>query len=213
MCSKVPVAFLLLGVAVVFSAPPPPYHATKAPVQYEYQYAVSDEYAGLDYGQTESRNGYETTGSYHVLLPDGRVQRVQYSVVGDQGYDADVTYEGEAKEYQPAPKYEKPAPSYHHAPEYHPRPSYHAAPVYHQAPVYGARHYGGARARTYNLQKATEAPLAEAEEAAAEEPAAVEEAEEVAEEVEEEAAKAEEAEPEAEAAAEGGEEAYVQDAE
>ncbi|XP_037076934.1 cuticle protein 7-like [Pollicipes pollicipes] len=136
MCSKVPVAFLLLGVAVVFSAPPPPYHATEAPVQYEYQYAVSDEYAGLDYGQTESRNGYETTGSYHVLLPDGRVQRVQYSVVGDQGYDADVTYEGEAKEYQPAPKYAKPAPSYHHAPEYHPRPSYHAAPVYHQAPVY-----------------------------------------------------------------------------
>ncbi|XP_037076941.1 pro-resilin-like [Pollicipes pollicipes] len=104
MCSKVPIAFLLLGAAVVFSAPPPPYHATKAPVQYEYQYAVSDEYAGLDYGQTESRNGYETTGSYHVLLPDGRVQRVQYSVVGDQGYDADVTYEGEAKEYQPAPK-------------------------------------------------------------------------------------------------------------
>ncbi|XP_037076939.1 cuticle protein 7-like [Pollicipes pollicipes] len=201
MCSKVPVAFLLLGAAVVFSAPPPPYHATEAPVQYEYQYAVSDEYAGLDYGQTESRNGYETTGSYHVLLPDGRVQRVQYSVVGDQGYDADVTYEGEAKEYQPAPNYEKPAPSYHHA------------PVYHQVPAYGARHYGGARARSYNLQKATEAPLAEAEEAAADEPAAVEEAEEVVEEMEEEVAEVEEAEPEVEATAEGGEEAYQQDAE
>ena len=60
--------------------------------------------------QNESRNGDKTTGSYYVLLPDGRVQTVTYSVDGYGGYVADVTYSGEAK-YPEAPKY-KPAPSY-----------------------------------------------------------------------------------------------------
>ena len=51
-----------------------------------------------------------TQGSYYVSLPDGRLQKVAYSVSGDGGYVADVTYEGvaqypEAKPYVPAPAY------------------------------------------------------------------------------------------------------------
>ena len=35
-------------------------------------------------------------GMYYVLLPDGRLQKTVYTVNGDEGYVAHVTYEGEA---------------------------------------------------------------------------------------------------------------------
>ena len=88
---------------------PAPSYASE-PASYSYQWAVKDDYSNNNYGQTETRNGDKTTGSYSVLLPDGRTQTVTYSVDGYGGYVADVTYEGEAK-YPEAPKY-KPAPSY-----------------------------------------------------------------------------------------------------
>ncbi|XP_042239515.1 cuticle protein 18.6-like [Homarus americanus] len=83
------------------------------PPQYNSQYVVRDDYSGNDFGHEESRDGYNTQGTYFVLLPDGRVQRVTYYVDGDSGYVAEVTYEGEAQypAYQPAP-----APSYRPAP-------------------------------------------------------------------------------------------------
>ena len=80
-----------------YHGPPPPHHA---PPHYDYAYAVKAEstkpfYAPLDYGQTESRDGYKTHGAYHVLLPDGRVQTVTYTVADDQsGFVADVKYSG-----------------------------------------------------------------------------------------------------------------------
>jgi len=51
-----------------------------------------------------------TTGSYRVPLPDGRVQVVNYRA-DENGYVADVKYEGEAKypEYKPASSYSAPA--------------------------------------------------------------------------------------------------------
>merc|ERR1712212_351659 len=67
------------------------------PASYSFNWAVKDDYTNNNYGQDESRNGYETSGSYYVALPDGRLQRVAYSVNGDGGYVADVTYEGEAQ--------------------------------------------------------------------------------------------------------------------
>ena len=93
-------------------APAPSYK--EEPAQYAYQYAVADDYSGANFGQNEERNGYATTGSYRVALPDGRTQIVTYTVADAySGYVADVRYEGEAKyePYNPKPAYApKPAP-------------------------------------------------------------------------------------------------------
>merc|ERR1712156_912668 len=70
------------------------------PPVYSYQYGVSDDYSGANFQQTESRDGYLTSGSYTVSLPDGRVQTVKYTDNGD-GIVQDVTYEG-VPQYGPA---------------------------------------------------------------------------------------------------------------
>ena len=78
----------------------------------------------------ENRDGYATSGSYSVNLPDGRIQTVTYTVADAySGYVADVSYSGEAN-YAAAPAY-KAAPAYAPA-----RPVYAAAPVYKAAPAY-----------------------------------------------------------------------------
>ncbi|XP_037791968.1 cuticle protein 19-like [Penaeus monodon] len=78
-----------------------------APAKYDFNYAVNDPPSGNDFGHQEARDGPNTQGSYYVLLPDGRLQRVTYTVNGDSGYVADVTYEGDAtpRPYTPAPQY------------------------------------------------------------------------------------------------------------
>ncbi|CAL4142093.1 unnamed protein product, partial [Meganyctiphanes norvegica] len=126
-------------------APAPSYHAP-APSHhkptyeekahpYEYTYAVKDDYTGNDFGHKETSNGDGTvSGSYRVLLPDGRTQIVTYTADHYNGYQAEVHYEGEAHYSEHTPSYKAPAPSYHApAPSYHaPDPSYHApAPSYH----------------------------------------------------------------------------------
>jgi len=58
---------------------------------------VQDDYSKVNFGAGESREGYATSGSYYVTLPDGRLQKVSYSVDGEGGYVADVSYEGEAQ--------------------------------------------------------------------------------------------------------------------
>ena len=54
------------------------------------QWEVSDPEGNNLYERTD---GSFTYGSYVVLLPDGRTQRVDYTVNGDDGYVANVTYE------------------------------------------------------------------------------------------------------------------------
>nr|XP_040573930.1 cuticle protein 7-like [Lepeophtheirus salmonis] len=112
---------------------PAPYHPAPSykedPTVYQYQYAVSDEYAGLNFGADEARDGYSTQGKYSVALPDGRILTVTFNVaVAYSGYIADVTYSGEAKyePYRPSPAYYKPVPVYYGAPA-----SYRSAPIYH----------------------------------------------------------------------------------
>ena len=62
---------------------------------YKYNYAVVDEYSGVDFGANEGRDGYATQGEYRVLLPDCRTQVVKYNTVDAySGNIADVTYEG-----------------------------------------------------------------------------------------------------------------------
>lgn len=41
----------------------------------------------------EQRDGDLATGEYHVLLPDGRTQKVQYEA-DSNGYRPMITYEG-----------------------------------------------------------------------------------------------------------------------
>merc|ERR1712071_336388 len=95
---------------------------------YEFAYAVKDDYYN-DYSHQESSdgNGY-VSGSYQVLLPDGRVQYVNYKADDYTGYVADVTYSGEAKAYDYKPAYKAaayPAPAYKAAA--YPAPAYKAA--------------------------------------------------------------------------------------
>ena len=57
---------------------------------YNFEYTVQDEESGSDFGQQESREGDNTSGSYYVLMPDGRMQIVNYSVAADTGYVVDI---------------------------------------------------------------------------------------------------------------------------
>ncbi|MPC52101.1 Pro-resilin [Portunus trituberculatus] len=76
-------------------APSPKYGNPEPPKKpvYNFEWAVKDDYAGLHFGQNEKRDGYNTDGTYHVLLPDGRVQKVEYKVEKGSGYIATVEYE------------------------------------------------------------------------------------------------------------------------
>lgn len=52
----------------------------------------------VEFGHRETRDGDEAMGSYHVLLPDGRTQIVEYTA-DQNGYQPKVTYQ-EAKNGQ-----------------------------------------------------------------------------------------------------------------
>ncbi|XP_042858891.1 pro-resilin-like [Penaeus japonicus] len=65
--------------------------------KYDFNWAVKHEDSGNDFGHQEARNGDHTQGSYYVQLPDGRLQTVRYVVDGDDGYVAEVNYDGEAR--------------------------------------------------------------------------------------------------------------------
>merc|ERR1712080_131320 len=124
-----------MGTPPSYSAPAykAPAYSDAAPA-YQYDYAVKDDYSGVDFGHNEARDGYNTQGSYYVQLPDGRLQKVTYTVKGDEGYVAHVEYVGEAAydDYKPASTYEKPV--YKPAP-YKPAPAY-KEPAYKPAPAY-----------------------------------------------------------------------------
>merc|ERR1719422_264554 len=95
---------VLAGCMVAVSAAPrpdgPPVYGPKPvapykepevfpPQPYEYKYGVADDYSKIQ-------------GSYKIALPDGRIQIVSY-VSDENGYQADVTYEGEPVYPAPPP--------------------------------------------------------------------------------------------------------------
>ncbi|XP_046657054.1 cuticle protein 18.6-like [Daphnia pulicaria] len=131
--------------APAYSAPAyssPSYETQYAAQPYSFDWAVKEagsynDYshsADLDYSHSESSDGKVTTGTYRVVLPDGRTQIVNYRA-DSYGYTADVKYEGDAK----YPEYK--AASYN-APSYS-APRAYASPVYKApaAPVYAAPSY------------------------------------------------------------------------
>merc|ERR1712168_1469689 len=97
---------------------PEPYHEEKAPPKpFAYEYGGADDY-GRHYAKTETQDEYGVVqGEYRVELPDGRTQIVTYHADHENGFVADVKYEGEAHPEEP-----------YHPPKHHPAP-YHPAPA------------------------------------------------------------------------------------
>ncbi|XP_047486120.1 cuticle protein 18.6-like [Penaeus chinensis] len=115
------VALAAVASAVPRPDSPPVYgaHPTyKQPgMPFDFSYAVRD-YSGNNYAHAQTSDGHVTSGSYSVALPDGRTEIVEFTADHDNGYVANVAYEGEAS-------YPAPVPSYHPSPSYHaPAPSY-----------------------------------------------------------------------------------------
>lgn len=59
---------------------------------YEFEWDVNDLETGNVYSHVESSDGTVAMGEYRVLLPDGRLQVVQFIDRG-RGYEATVTYQ------------------------------------------------------------------------------------------------------------------------
>ena len=64
---------------------------------YSFGYSVEDAQSYNNFGHQESNDGKVVTGSYRVLLPDGRTQIVNYRVDAYSGFVAQVTYQGTAR--------------------------------------------------------------------------------------------------------------------
>merc|ERR550539_706726 len=147
--SSLLIASSMAAPAVVPSAyaPPAPYHPAPAPYHEEklppqpfaYEYGGADEY-GRHFAKTESQEEYGVVqGEYRVELPDGRVQIVSYHADHENGFIADVRYEGEAHPepvYKAAPVVAHPVA--HHA--VHPVAHHAVHPVAHHAVHPVARH-------------------------------------------------------------------------
>ncbi|RZF32538.1 hypothetical protein LSTR_LSTR011317 [Laodelphax striatellus] len=72
-------------------------HYQDEPVNYEFYYEVVEPQYYLEFGHKESRQGEVARGSYHVLLPDGRTQLVEYQA-DENGYRPTVTYQQKAQQ-------------------------------------------------------------------------------------------------------------------
>lgn len=71
---------------------------------YEFQFRVDDPDTYNRYEIKETGEPDIVTGSYSIDLPDGRTQVVSYQVHPDRGYEATVTYQGDAQ-YPDTPNY------------------------------------------------------------------------------------------------------------
>ncbi|CAB4059625.1 unnamed protein product [Lepeophtheirus salmonis] len=86
-----------------YPPPPPP---PPPPAKYAYSYAVLDDESGVDIAADELAENGAVSGSYKVVLPDGRIKTVTYTVEGDSGFVADVQFETTpAPAPAPYPKY------------------------------------------------------------------------------------------------------------
>ncbi|XP_071749607.1 cuticle protein 19.8-like [Lepeophtheirus salmonis] len=118
MFAKILIACLAVNIALVASAPnPPPSYSSYPPppppppaqVSYGYNYGVVDDESGVNMSADELAENGVVSGSYKVVLPDGRMKIVTYTVEGDSGFVADVQFEAApvpaAAALPPYPKY------------------------------------------------------------------------------------------------------------
>ncbi|XP_037076319.1 cuticle protein 7-like [Pollicipes pollicipes] len=70
---------------------------------HQFAYAVNDHYSGLVFSHNENSDTKVVQGYFSVNLPDGQVQHVKYTAdnQGYGGYNAEVTYDGEAQYPEP----------------------------------------------------------------------------------------------------------------
>lgn len=63
------------------------------PANYEYNYEVqAGDESGAEFGHQETREDDFAQGEYHVLLPDGRMQIVEYEA-DEEGFRPRIRYE------------------------------------------------------------------------------------------------------------------------
>ncbi|KAL1494979.1 hypothetical protein ABEB36_010475 [Hypothenemus hampei] len=65
----------------------------ETPQPYGYQYKVDSPSSRTVFGQEETGDAQgRVNGNYYVLLPDGRLMNVEYSVVGESGFVPKITF-------------------------------------------------------------------------------------------------------------------------
>ncbi|XP_050680245.1 uncharacterized histidine-rich protein DDB_G0274557-like isoform X2 [Leptidea sinapis] len=70
------------------------HHHHEPGMPFDFAYAVNED--GNDYSHNAISDGDITRGEYRVALPDGRTQVVKYTADWKNGFNAQVSYEGEA---------------------------------------------------------------------------------------------------------------------
>merc|ERR1712008_598655 len=113
---KLLTAVTLLAVAAAQYAPAPAYKPVEklAPQPYAYEYGVADDYSKNNFKKAETQDAYgNVAGSFTIALPDGRIQPTTYTADHENGFIAEVTYEG-TPVYPPEPAggYGHPAAAY-----------------------------------------------------------------------------------------------------
>eukprot|EP00091_Calanus_sinicus_P006815 TRINITY_DN1757_c0_g1_i5.p1 TRINITY_DN1757_c0_g1~~TRINITY_DN1757_c0_g1_i5.p1 ORF type:complete len:124 (-),score=37.28 TRINITY_DN1757_c0_g1_i5:149-520(-) len=108
-------------IAVAAAAPagppaygPPAYEEKLPPQPFAYEYGVADDYSKANFKKAETQDAYgNVAGSFTIALPDGRIQTTTYTADHENGFIAEVTYEG-TPVYPPEPAggYGHPAPAY-----------------------------------------------------------------------------------------------------
>ncbi|XP_049873319.1 cuticle protein 10.9-like [Pectinophora gossypiella] len=82
------------------TAAPAPQDAEGPPMPYEYKYDVEDQEKALFFGANESGDAQgKVAGGYKVLLPDGRLMSVEYTVDGDSGFVPKISFEDNANPF------------------------------------------------------------------------------------------------------------------
>ncbi|XP_045448364.1 uncharacterized protein LOC123656748 [Melitaea cinxia] len=95
-------ALVLVCVSMhVSSAPAPaPQEENYPPMPYEYKYDVEDQEKLLYFGANEASDAQgKVLGGYRVLLPDGRLMSVEYTVEGDSGFVPIIKFENNANPF------------------------------------------------------------------------------------------------------------------
>ncbi|KAJ0176746.1 hypothetical protein K1T71_007925 [Dendrolimus kikuchii] len=79
---------------------PAPQQEEYPPMPYEYKYDVEDPEKALYFGANEVGDAQgKVLGGYRVLLPDGRLMTVEYTVEGESGFVPKISFEDNANPF------------------------------------------------------------------------------------------------------------------